>query len=886
MKAVCRLHALLRTAAFLCLLAVGAVAQGTLTHESLPDIPTPLGLGGPVVGVHNKVLVVAGGANFPTPLTDGGRKMWHDEVWTLNRVESSWSLSGRLPTPIAYAAVASTPKGICVVGGSDEKQVYRSAYLLTIADGVVKVDSLPNLPHPTAFGQAECIGEMVYLLDGKAAKDDTKLSGGFWVMDLAHQGRGWESLPAPPGRARFKSVTAVQRAGPGDEPCFFMFSGSRVTRSADGTATYEMYTDAHRYVPSARTWVELSPLPVLSDPRAIRDENAHDGERWPINAGCAHGFGSHQILTFGGSTGRYIKDTAGKIVSPGLRPNFAGRVLSFNTRTNTWTDMKPMPEGVVTTRAVKWNELLVIPSGEIRPGIRTPHVSAVRIPDHDSATAMEEAARLHSLDFLVLGVYLAAMVGIGLYFARRDKTTNDFFLAGGRIPWWAAGLSIFGTQLSAITFMAVPATAFAGDWRRFAGSIMMLPVFVIVIFCFVPIFRRLRIATAYEYLELRFSPSVRTVAASLFILFQMGRIGIVLLLPALALSAVTGFNVHLCIAVMGLLATVYTALGGISAVIWTDVLQVVVLVGGALLCLLAGSSDVGGLGAVWEMAQAEGKTAIFHWEWSHSDMVGWVVIVGFFFTNLVPYTTDQTIIQRYLTTRDEGETSRSLWLNLIITIPTGLLFYGLGTTLWAYYQTQTAEAAVLPAAADQLVPWFVVTQLPSGIAGLLIAAIFAAAMSSLDSSMNSISSSVINDFLSRFRQKGRNDLKLAKALTIALGVLGTSTAMVLATVEIRFLFDFFQKVIGLFGGGVAGVFMLAVFTRRATSAGAWAGLIAGGGATILVAYLTEISFLLYAGVGSVTCVVVGYLFSLVQGGASENRQLDGLTFIKGGGEMS
>ena len=471
--------------------------------------------------------------------------------------------------------------------------------------------------------------------------------------------------------------------------------------------------------------------------------------------------------------------------------------------------------------------------------------------------------QLGTLDFIVLGAYLAAMIGIGAFFARREKSTDEFFLAGRKIPWWAAGLSVFGTQLSAITFMAIPATAFGSDWRRFAGQLMLVPVLVLVILVFVPLFRRLEITTAYEYLESRFSVSVRVMASALFILFQVGRMGIVLLLPAIALSAVTDVHVQTCIVVMGVLATVYTVLGGISAVIWTDVLQVVVLIGGALLCLVVAVDEVGGVAKTLEIATQDDKLHIFDWRWSTSDMVGWVLIVGFLFTNLVPYTTDQTVVQRYLTTKDSRQAAKSLWLNLAITLPTGLLFFGLGTALYAFYTSSATAAAQLPEQADQLVPWFVVTQLPSGIAGLVIAGIFAAAMSSLDSSMNSVSTALVNDFIQRRRgtQDDRGLLRIAKRLTVVLGVVGTGTAMILATIDIRYLFDFFQKVMGFFGGGLAGVFLLAAFVRRANATGAVAGLIVGACATASVAFWTDINFLLYAFVGTTSCVVTGICVS-------------------------
>ena len=860
----------------LLLLTVSLPANGQQSSHPnfslLPDVPAEIGLGGPLVGTHDGVLIVAGGANFPTPLTEGGSKVWHDDVFVLLPGEEQWITGQKLPRPLAYASCTSTARGIVVVGGSDADQVYSTVFLMRWdADSKqVLFESLPDLPAASAFGSAESIGDIVYLCQGKHQKSDLQLNGGFWKLDLADVDGGWQSLPEHPGEVRFKMSTAVQK-GPGGENQLFLFSGTSTRETDQGDPRFTAYTDGYRYAPREQKWFEVASLPLLDDPRHLAGEEKFIDERWPISASCAESVGSRTILTFSGSTDRYILDDHGKVLPPAVRPQFLPRVLSYDTVTDRWSDVGRMLVGVVTTEAVHWQGQIVIPSGETQPGIRTPKVQALSL---ESAAAV---AHFETLDYAVLGLYLALMVAVGIYFARRSTTTDDFFLAGRKIPWWAAGLSVFGTQLSAITFMAIPATSYGSDWRRFVGSVMLLPVMLLVIYCFLPLFRRLDVTTAYEYLEARFSVAVRVLASAIFILFQLGRMGIVLLLPAIALSAVTGMDTYLCIGLMGLLATIYTVLGGISAVIWTDVLQVFVLIGGALLCLIVTIQDVGGLGVMIEAAQVSDKFHIFDWRWSSSDMVAWVLMVGFLFTNMVPYTSDQTVIQRYLTTPDEKQAAKGLWLNLIITIPTGVLFYGLGTALYVYYTSHPLEQAMLPAATDQLVPWFVVTHLPSGVAGVVVAAIFAAAMSSLDSSMNSISAAVVNDFVGRFSTQGgqRDFLKLARRLTLVLGVIGTGAAMVLATYEIKYLFDFFQRVLGLFGGGLLGVFLLAVFTRRCNATGALVGLVTGAAMTMAVAFGTDINFLLYAAIGSCSCFVVGYLVSWMTGG--QDRDLAGLT---------
>ena len=499
-------------------------------------------------------------------------------------------------------------------------------------------------------------------------------------------------------------------------------------------------------------------------------------------------------------------------------------------------------------------------------------------------------------NWTVLLAYLAAMLGIGAVCAGRLKTTDDFFLAGQRIPAWAAALSIFGTQLSAITFMAIPATTYADNWVRFTGQIMILPVLVIVIYGYLPFFRRLKLATAYEYLERRFDRRVRWFGSALFLLMQFGRMGIVLYLPAVALATVTGMSLYTCIGLMGLLATAYTVLGGVEAVIWTDVAQVIVLFGGALLCVAQASLAVGGVGEVVGLAVEHDKLQLFLDGWDPREMVPWVMVVGLFFNNLIPYSTDQTVVQRYLTTRDERQARRSLWINFGMTLPAALVFFFLGTALFAFYTSQPDLA--LPTRNDQIVPWFVVHQLPPGVAGLVIAGIFAASMSSLDSSMNSMATALISDFYRPWAAHVTDQqcLRVARGLTVLLGTVGTGLAMVLATLvvgqadddapsQFRLAFDLFNQILGLFGGSLSGVFILGVFTRRTDARAALCGALAGAAVTAGIVFfgpisaviasslgrpiawpswlllLTSVNLFLHAAVGTVICVVVGCLVS-------------------------
>ncbi len=480
------------------------------------------------------------------------------------------------------------------------------------------------------------------------------------------------------------------------------------------------------------------------------------------------------------------------------------------------------------------------------------------------------------LDYLLLASYLLLLLGVGAYFARRERSIDDFFLAGRRMPWWAAGVSIFGTQLSAITFLAVPAKAFATDWVYFLVNMTIILVTPIVIYVYLPVFYRSGVTSAYEYLENRFNVWVRIFGSMAFLLLQVARIGIVLFLPAITLATVTGMDVYTCILLMGVLATLYTALGGIEAVIWTDVSQVVILVGGALLSLMVIASSVdGGIGTIVSTGWADKKFQMFNWTWDMTVDAVWVVVIGNIFANLIPYTADQAVIQRYLTTPSRKDAARAVWTNAVLTFPASLLFFGLGTALYVFYNE--FPGLLSPTVHhDGIFPLFIVQQLPPGVSGIVVAGVFAASMSSLDSGLNSMATVVVTDYYRRFRRGPEvNTLRLARWLTVLFGAIGTGTALLLAAYGVSSLLDAFREILGLFGGSLAGLFALGVLTRRAHGTGAMIGALTSAVILWFVKGETELHFFLYAAVGTMSCFVIGYAASILIRAPGRNR--DGLT---------
>ncbi len=825
----------------------------TLSWSDLPPLPDDFGFGGPFVGTTDGVLIVAGGANFPDgpPWAEGdkpaGGKKWHDRIFVLEPEATAWKVaSTALPAPRAYGATIATDDGLLLFGGSDAGQVYDSVWLLRYdAISGVTITTVGSLPQPSAFLGAAKIKDSVFVLPGKKSKDDSDLVDALWIATVKDGGAlEWNVQPGLPSGPRQKAVVAAQSTG--KQPAFYVFSGEIPRRDAAGALQLDYVETSYRYTPGqdGGSWHEVASTPE------------------PIAAGCAIDSGQAHVLCFSGSTGRHIA----KPVQD--RPEFPARVYAYHTVTNTWVDAGSLPQAVVTTGVTRWQDKIVLPTGEIRPGVRTNRVQQLVLGRNERPFGAANHA--------VLIIYLVALVGMGIYFARREKGTDDYFRAGRRVPWWAAGLSIYATQLSAITYVATPGLAFASDWMVYPAYIMILVLAPIVVTFYLPFFRRLNLTSAYEYLERRFNYAVRLFGCLSFITFQILRMAIVVYLPALALSTITGLDVITCILIMGVLATVYTVLGGIEAVIWTDVLQAGVLLGGVIVALVLICTDEG-LGRVFTVAMENEKTRLFDWNWSFTDMVSWGVLIGALALNFGPYTTDQAVIQRYLSTKDEKAAARGIWLNGLAALPLGLVFFVLGAGLFVYFQSHP-ELLPIGMKNDEVFPLFVSARLPVGLSGLVIAGIFAASMSSLDSSMHSIATSFTSDIYRRVApdRQDHHYLNVARTVTIAMGVVGIGTAIMLSTSDIRSQFLFFQKALGLLSSGLVGVFMLGVFTRRAHAAGVLLGVAASVAALVWLNWFTNVNFYWHAVVGTSTCVVVGYGASVLL--PSPARELDGLTY--------
>ncbi len=830
------------------------------------QVHSPQGVSAPFAGCVDGRLWVAGGCNFPDrPAADGGSKVYYRDIYELAPDgaggEAAWHRVGELPGELAYGVGIGVPEGLVCAGGTDGRQSQAAVWLLRRTHtGAVETVRLPDLPLPLDNMAGGYGGGYLYIAAGQSCGRPSQAA-----FRLAWPGgKCWERLPDVPGAARVQPAAAVQNSGSG--PCFYLVGGfTPATAETVGTA----HTDGWAYDPRRGEW-----LPVAEAVPHGRTEGMTLTGAAAVSSGCAHivCVGGVNKAVFEAAVNRPFRevtpDLGDYMRHPAAWYRFNSELLIYHTVTDTWVTESSSPllaraGAALVPMAGEW----VVVCGEEKPGVRSAAVSALRMTMRPS---------FGWLNWAVLAAYLLGMVALGYYFMRREGGADDFFKGGGRIPWWAAGISIYATMLSAITYMAYPAKAFATDWTYYPMLVTILLVSFPVIRYYLPFFRRLNVTSAYEYLERRFNATTRLMASALFIVFMVARMALVLYLPSLALTAVTGIDLYICIVLMALVTILYCTMGGVEAVVWGDVVQGIILVGGALFAvgyLVVGTE--GGMAGFIELGTQADKFRLFDWSWDYRSATFWVIILGGMANNLISYTSDQTVIQRYLTTRDERSARRSILMNGVMSVVVSIAFFAIGAGLYTFFKTHPAELDYTMAKADTIFPFFMMSQLPQGIAGLLIAAVFAATMSTISSNINSVATAFSVDFYRRWHPLAtdRQTLRVARRTCLVAGALGMGIALLMATWEILSLLDFFQEILGLLSSGLGGLFLMGIFFPRIGGRAALCGFVAGVAAVFLVRYFTPVSFLLYGFIGMAVSVLTGLLCSLVMLGPKDLRGL-------------
>ncbi len=457
-----------------------------------------------------------------------------------------------------------------------------------------------------------------------------------------------------------------------------------------------------------------------------------------------------------------------------------------------------------------------------------------------------ETTEFGTINYLILALYLAGMLGVGIFFSRKQDSAEMFFLGGRKLPWIAVAMSMYASLTSAVTYLGLPGTAYSENIALIIVCIMSPVVAPFILLLFYPLYHRLQVTTSYEYIEKRFGPAARYGVAGLFVLARLGWLGTVVYAPAMAMSIVTGIPLWGCICMMGLLATAYTALGGLAAVVWTDAIQFIILIGGAIWIAVSLVNGVdGGTETILALARDTGRLHIADWKLDLFAMSGPIVALSFFFQLMQDYGTDQVTVQRLMATGSLRKTVKSVIFNsctdfFIIGL---LLFIGLG--LFAFFKGQALPESIN---GDQVMPYYIIHHLPQGISGLLITAVFAAAMSSMDSGINSIATVLINDFkkpllqISGFKFQV-SDVALARLITLILGILATALAFYIST--IGGIIKAFASFMSLFSAPVLALFLLGVLTRKGNFPGWLTGLIASVPATLWLQKTVEAHWVYY-----------------------------------------
>jgi SSS family solute:Na+ symporter len=482
-----------------------------------------------------------------------------------------------------------------------------------------------------------------------------------------------------------------------------------------------------------------------------------------------------------------------------------------------------------------------------------------------------ETHTVATIDYVIASLYVLATAGFGAWFVRRSNTMEGFTLAGKLIPGWAIGLSLLATYLSSISFLANPGKSYASDWRPFVFSLTLPIAILVATRWFIPLYRNTVKTTAYEYLEQRFGVWARVYMGAAYILLQIGRFAVVLYLTALALASLLATDTATLIVLLGGLTIAYTLVGGFAAVIWTDVVQSVVLLLGGMFCLyLLLSHMPGGWEQLSATAARQDKFALGSMDADLLVQGFWVIFIFGIVENLKNFSVDQNYVQRFLSAPSEAQARKSLWLGGLLYIPVSALFFMIGTALFVYYLN--VPAAGLPEQADKVFPYFIVNELPTGLVGLVIAGVLAAGMSTLDSSLNSSATVWTVDFYKRLLRSDADDARQVTVIRTATAIIGVlATAASLLMIDAKSALDVWWKLSAVFGGGMLGLFLCALFYRHMQPRQAMFATVVGvlfvAWATITSTWFTDTGWgfplhVMMIGVcGTLVIVVTGFLVS-------------------------
>lgn len=682
--------------------------------------------------------------------------------------------------------------------------------------GQLVTTALAKLPSALTGVRAAAVGDVVYV----AGQDAW---GQLQLLSLAPAARAWTTVAAFTGRSGVPTSLSAQNS-------------TLLITLASGAGNAGNAGQAERMLRwrAKDGWLELPALPGVVIDGAVR------------TTGQAH------VL--------YLLHPVGVLGAPQL--------WSYHTITNAWA-RQAAPAAGVPGAATGWGN-----------GLLWAQPAANGQTSFAFSELVSGQRLLKTLDWFIIVAYLAGMLGIGWYCYIREKrnSTADFFVGGRSIPFWAAGISLYAANTSSISYIAIPAKAFETNWQYMTNNLIAVVALTFVAVAIVPLLRKLNLMSVFQYLEIRFHPAIRMLASLICILVQIGsRMSVILLLPSLAIATITGIDVVWSILLMGGFTIVYTAMGGMKAVVWTDFVQLFVKMGGALFAIgyIIYKLD-GGVTEFATTAMAESKMKLFDFSWDLTQPTVWGFIFLVIFDVVLTFPKDQVLMQRALSTKSAPEATRSILTFAAISIPGGFIFYTIGTALFAFYKSHPERMNPL-LTVDATFPLFIAAELPTGITGLIIAGILAAAMATLSGIMNSVATLASVDFYEKLVKTPdpKKSVLFAEVATVVTGLIGIGAALLLSRFNSHSLFDVSIELAGLLGGGFAGAYTLGMFTRRANWQGVAVGIVGSSALTTVAWTMKLVHPYFYLPISIMLCIVIGYLASYLF--PKPSISLDGLT---------
>lgn len=473
-----------------------------------------------------------------------------------------------------------------------------------------------------------------------------------------------------------------------------------------------------------------------------------------------------------------------------------------------------------------------------------------------------------TIDMIILVAYLGLVLLVGLYFSKKDMKGKEYFKGDGTIPWWVTSVSIFATLLSPISFLSLVGNSYSGSWILWFAQLGTFIAVPLTTKFFLPIYSSLGIDTAYHYLEIRYNDKwLRILGSLMFIIYQIGRMSIIMYLPSIVLSQLTGMSVNLLIIGIGTIAIIYSYSGGLKSVVWTDFIQGLVLIFGVMLTLIFLSFSIdGGMKEVFHTLVNNkflAKNEIIFSPNIFENSV-FIITMGAGINTFSSYISSQDVVQRFTITRDIKQLNKMIYVNGILSVGTATVLYLLGTSLFVFYnQNQDLLRTVQQ---DQIFASYIVYQMPLGISGLLLAAIYAATQSTLSTGLNSIATSWTLDIQNSINKEISVEMqtKIARFVLLVVGLLAIGVSIVMANSEIKSAYEWFNAFMGLVLGVLAGIFVLGAFSRGATNVGAYTGFIVSVVVVINLKYNhPDVTSWIYSTITILISFVVGTIISII-----------------------